>query len=634
MKTKLVRLWRIKTPFQKKHCIERIVRYFVMITIISMFLSSRGFSGSLDSLSTYYTRGLSTESWRGGFVYQSIIFSRYKLYVSEILSSSCLELSPTANKWKDQHYFLLDLTRTINQKFSAKLMGKSLTYSDKQSGYPNDIRTQFIGVGAEYKEENFKIPLLLGIKRDQRFKQSDQGASYRISVDNTRFELASYINRFHTAYEEDDLQRRKNNTFTISYLVNRTFQKGTSDSLKLSMNHQRRDYYISESGEIENREEKEQKLENFLTYKISHRFLCRIRGTISTRSLRINLLNNSQKKLKRQRKDFYTSGDISLYFKISSIRARASLAYLGEEQKYLVTETLPSSPYSGNNFLITPDNQSAYTTLSLQTWWQFSKNDSLIFTSYLQRFRYDTPDPTNFDDRDELRFHTDIREIHTFSPCLALHLNVSLNLLHFVYIYGEKSADNNWTRILRLSPTLFWSPIPRWRFSHSTEVLINTVDYDYESMLPSIRSFLYRKFQLEDSVRVSLTPRVSLRLFYRLELDENGKFLWDRWTEQKLADRVSRTVTVSMNYRPGKTINISPGYTFYSRRGYRYKVGLTNLQEKNIMLVFKSYGPILRIGYTSENLRFILAGNTIITNTPSTKKKILTRFNLGLSWIL
>ena len=605
-----------------------------MIPIVSMFLSTRGFSVPIDSLSTYYTQGLSTKSWRGGLTYQNSFSHRYKLYVSEVLFSSCMELSPGLNKWKDQHHFLLDLTRIINQKFSVNLLGKSLTYSDKQSGYPNDIRTEFVGVGAEYKNQNFKIPLILGIKKDQRFKQSDQGVSYRISLDNARFDLANYTNSFYAIYEKDNLQRRENNTLTISYLANRTFQKGTNDSLKLSMNRQRRDYYISESGEIESREEKEQKIENFLTYKISPGLRCRIQGAVSARSLRINLLDNSQKKLKRQRKDFSTSGDISFYFKIWAMRGIASLAYLGEEQKYIVIQTLPSSPYSGNNFLITPDNQSAYTTLSLQTRWRFFKMDSLIFTSYLQRFRYDTPDPTNFDDRDELRFHTDVKGIHTFSPRLALHLTVSLNLLHFVYIYGEKSADNNWTRILRLRPTIFWSPTPRWEFSHSTEVLINTVDYDYESMFPSIRSFLYRKFQLEDSVKVFLTPRASFRLFYRLELDENGKFLWDKWTEQKLADRVSRTVTVSMNYRPTKVISINPGYTFYSRRGYRYKMSVINLEEKSTMLDFRNYGPTLRIDYASKNLHFILAGNTIITRTLSAERKILTRFNLGLNWTL
>lgn len=605
-----------------------------MVEIIVMVLSPKGYPSPQDSLKTGYKRGLNIDSWRGGFVYRKALSSPYTLNVSEILSSSRLQVSPTEDKWKDQHHFILDFSRILTRRFSLNLLGSSFLFSDKQSGYINDIRTHLIGMGATYSGKKFRVPALLGVKEDHRFGQKDRGPSYRIGVELPRFDIGEYSNQFHTTFEEDNLRRRKNNRLSLSYLVFREFYTETSDSLRFALHRQRRDYYISPSGEIESREEKIQEAENTLTYRIRSGFHCHIRGGVSSRLLRIHLLNESDKTLKRERKDFNTVGAVNFRLKIPSFWINMSFSYVNEEQKYRLAETLPSSPYSGSRYLVTPDNRSAYSTFSLRTGWQFSSTDSVVLTSTLQRYRYDTPDPKNFDDRDELRFKLNCQEFHAFSPTLTLRLSLSLNLLHFVYIYGENSADNNWTRILRFNPTVSWTPTPRWKFSQSIEVLANYVDYDYESLFPSTRSFLYRKFRLDDSTQVHITPRLSLSLHYRLELDENGKFLWDRWLEQKLIDRQSHTLALSLYYRPWKGFHISPGYSFFSRRGYYYTTNHPSSQEKDLNLDHRSSGPYLGLSYQSNRLRFTLSGNTIVTKTLNIKKQVLNRIDLNMSWAL
>jgi hypothetical protein len=610
------------------------VNYLIMVEIFVMVLSPKGYPSPQDSLKTGYKRGLNIDSWQGGFVYRKALSSPYTLNISEILSSSRLQVSPTQDKWKDQHHLIVDFSRIFTRRFSLNLMGSSFLFSDKQSGYVNDIRTHLIGLGATYSGKKFRIPTLLGVKEDHRFGQKDRGPSYRMGVELPQFDIGEYSNQFHTTYEEDNLRRRKNNRFSLSYLVFREFYTETSDSLRLALHRQRRDYYISSSGEIESREEKIQEAENTLTYRIRSDFHCRIRGGVVSRLLRIDLLNESDKALKRERKDFNTVGNIDFRLKIPSFWIDMSFSYVNEEQKYRLAETLPSSPYSGSHYLVTPDNRSAYTTISLRTGWRFFSTDSVVLTSTLQRYRYDTPDPKNFDDRDELRFKLSCQEFHAFSPTLTLRLLLSLNFLHFVYIYGEKSADNNWTRILRFNPTVSWTPTPRWKFSQSVEVLANYVDYDYESLFPSTRSFLYRKFRLDDSTQVHITSRLSLSLHYRLELDENGKFLWDRWLEQKLIDRQSHTLALSLYYRPWKAFRISPGYSFFSRRGYYHTTNHPSSQDRELNLDHRSAGPYLGLSYQSNRLRFTLRGNTIVTKTLNIKKQVLTRIDLNMSWAL
>ena len=607
-------------------------KFFLVLGILLIFLPQKVIPNAQDSLYTGYNRGLNTDSWKGGFVYQKLFSTHSRLHVYEAFSSSRLRVSPSEDKWKDQQNLLLNFSRLLTSRFSMNLFGSSLLFSDKQSGYRNDIRTHLLGIGMSYNGKNFQIPVFIGSKDDRRFGQTDQGLNYRVGMYAPHFRFGEYKNQFGAGCDGDEFRRRKNSSLSVSYLISRQFYAETSDTLMLSLNHHRRDYYVSESGIIESREEKEQRADNTLTYRIGSGFLCHLSGGISSRSLKISLMNGPEKGRKRERNDFNTLGAVRLFLRTPSFRGNMALSYTGTEQKYKLADVSSVSPYSSSSLLSTPDNRSAYTTLSIKTGWKFLATDSLSFACSLQRYWYDTPDPANFDDRDELRYWLDFREIHTFSPNLMLHLSLHLNVLHFVYIYGEKSANNNWTRILRFSSAVSWRPSPRWKISQSAEVLANYVDYDFESYFTSVRSFLYRKFRFEDSTRVDLSPKMSLRFFYRLELDENGKFIWDRWLEQKLIDRHSHTLTLSMDYRPWRTFAISPGYTFYSRRGYRYDANTLATKERELTLDFRSYGPYIQIYYHSDRLRFILTGSTISTKNINIERQVITRIEMGMNW--
>jgi hypothetical protein len=260
-----------------------------------------------------------------------------------------------------------------------------------------------------------------------------------------------------------------------------------------------------------------------------------------------------------------------------------------------------------------------------------------MFFSSLQKLQYDTPDLANTDDRDELRFSADIQERHAFSETFEIRTGLAVNYLHQVYIYGEKSGDNNKIRILRFHPEIRWTPSRSFRLSQAAEVLANYVEYDYESLFPGVRSFLYRKFRLEDSVWVSLTPKILLFAHGRIELDENGKLLWSRWLQQRLVDSRSFSWTLSLDYRPFAGLHLMPGFAVYQRKGYRYPEtvlpGAGN-PGKELNLNFRNQGPVLKIAYLDERLLFALTASTTQTRTLNAPKQVLTRIDLNMSWRL
>jgi hypothetical protein len=606
-----------------------------MIGTLPMLLPGKSISAPTDSLQTSYIRGLNSESWGGSLQFQKTFSNHYHIFISEFLSSSLLHFKPDEDKWKDQSDLTLLLSRDLSRFFSISLIGKSYFFSDKQTGYVNDIKNNVIGLGTTYINKNFQIPLQLGVIEDQRYERKDSGIQYQFGMNAPHFDLDEYINTFNMTYEMEDLEKRKNTTFTISYLVNRQFQPGTSDSLRLTSNQMRRDYYVSASGEIESREEKSQTAENSLIYRISNGLFCRIHGALSARQLHISRIENPGKEQNHEREDFNAYGAIDIDFKTSSSWSNISFNYAAQDQKYRVTKDGSAlSVYSGLSLIKAPDNESAYTTLSFQSGWRFFSRDSLHLTAYLQRFRYDTPDPENYDDRDELRIQFALNEFHRFSSVLSMCIKCNVNLLHFVYIFGEKSADNNWTRIFRLNPEINWSPSPNWKWKQSVEVLANYISYDFESILPSIKSFLYRKFRLEESLESKVSQKLSFQLMYRLELDENGKFLWDDWMEQKLVDRYSHTFQLYLNYSLWNSLTIQPGYTYYSRKGYKYIPYNIFEIQKDIQIDFQNYGPSIAINYVSNRLRLNLTASKLATETLHLQKQILNRFNLKLSWAI
>jgi hypothetical protein len=601
-------------------------------------MTTKGFTATQDSIRTDYTRGLNTELWEWKFNYKTQTTPLYNFHINGILSSSRLTVTPDQDKWKDKHQFNLGVDRTLNADWTVQFLLDGFFLSDKQSGYldtlKNDIQTHSMGIGTSYKKKVLHIPCFIGFKEDRRMGQKDRGLNYKLGLAYRHFTFGSYNNRLLANYEEDFLDQRRNTTFTISYLLDRQFYRETVDTLKANIYHQRRDYYISMSGEIESRTESGQHIENLLTYYMGSGLTLSLYGKLFNRSQRYTQVTGTEQGLKRIRKDVQTEGNIRLLWKTSISQSSLGFRYDNEDQTYEFGETVLFAPYSGTSLLVAPDNQGTTTNLHMKTQWRITAFDSLTFYSSIQRFRYDTPDPENYDDRDELRYRFKIQEVHVFSPQLKLRTSLNLNLLHFVYIFGERSADNNWTRILRFSPSVIWRPSENLRITQTAEVLANYVDYDYEAFDPTVRSYLYRKFGIEDSLWIQLTPRISMNLYYELEMDENGKFLWEDWLEQKLIDRKNQNFALHVIYRPWRFLKLAPGYTFYLRQGYRYAIDILQGQLREKTIDFRSYGPTLGVEYRGHRLIFAMHGNLISTKILGYKKHNLTRLDVNMSWKL
>ncbi|MDM7925772.1 MAG: hypothetical protein QUS35_07105 [bacterium] len=586
-----------------------------------------------DSLSTRYQKGLNTDDW------QTVLnvgrsFGRNTVWLSDVWSSSRLVVDPKNDKWKDRHELSFGASRPIFPFLRLQVVGESRGLSDKQSGYMNDLRTRQVSVGLDASAGVLSLPVSIGVMEDERFGRADRGLTAAAGLGLSRFGFSDYSGDGSVRFRSDDLGPRKNGDLGWTAGVSRTFEPGTADSLRVSVRSQRRDYYVSAAGDVESRAETAREAANVLTYRLSRRARCRLEGALRDRALTIRDRTGGRSIRERERNDFGASGSAELIWTGRSLRAETGYRTAQNDQDYWIARDRPGSPFSG--LTDAPDNRSRLNTAWLRLAVRLSASDSVSFRSSLDRLRYDTPDEANADDRDELRFGSDLLVLHDFTGDLSLRTSLSFHSLHQVYIRARRSADNSRVRILRLNPELRWRPSPRFRASQSAEVLINTMAYDFEEPSTGIRSYLYRAFRLDDSVRVEVLARTGIFANVRLDLDENGKLLWKRWMEQRLADRQSFTGSVVLDHRPAEGWHLMPGWSVYRRKGWRFKpaAGAAGSGDagRELNLHFRNDGPVLKVAYAGGRLAVSAFAGLTRTRNLGAKTQRLTRLELNMSW--
>ncbi len=565
--------------------------------------------------------------WAGAATFERTLPSGGVMRFGDIFSSSRLQMLPGSNKWKDHNQLNLEYAVPFGPVWTWLTRGGSTVFSDKQTGYMNDIQTHFLGTGAVIQKKSVSVPIWLGLKSDRRYGRTDNGWSYEAGLNAPAFRLSEYDNSLNLRAEGDDLRKRKNSGLTLSYLVHRQFFADTHDSLSFRMRRQRRDYYVSEAGDVESWDESGREFENVLTYRLSHTLRVRFQGGVSSRTLAIRQVTGTEKELRRERKDFSAAGSVGFIFAGSSFLSDFSIRFSNEEQSYRFAKSASYSPYSGGVYSILPDNKGQWTTAAINARWNWSHRDTLVVHSSLQKLQYDTPDPANVDDRDDVRFWICASEAHSFSPELTARIGADFYWLHLVYLSGKKSADNNQTRILRLVPSIVYLPSRNVRLVQTAEVLVNTVHYDFEALLPGIQDFLYRKFRMDDSLRVALGRTFAFYFVHRVELDENGKLAWDSWLEERLLGRDSRTMSIEMAVMPFSGLTISPGYSVYRRDGRRYAE-----QDAPRAREFDSRGPTMRVLCRTNRVLMTCAISSLNISTYGAPAQRTTRVDLNMNW--
>ncbi|GAG53498.1 unnamed protein product, partial [marine sediment metagenome] len=126
---------------------------------------------------------------------------------------------------------------------------------------------------------------MLGVKWDKRIETPDKGFMQGLDVALYETRLGEYYGELQGHLINERLDDRRNSTRQLNISINRSFHGEASDTLNFNVNRQRRDYYISATGDLESRKEKLQKISNLLNYNLLSWGALRIQSDVSSGSV-------------------------------------------------------------------------------------------------------------------------------------------------------------------------------------------------------------------------------------------------------------------------------------------------------------------------------------------------------------
>jgi hypothetical protein len=161
------------------------------------------------------------------------------------------------------------------------------------------------------------------------------------------------------------------------------------------------------------------------------------------------------------------------------------------------------------------------------------------------------------------------------------------------------------------------------------------VDYDYEmgTTTTDLKSYIFRRFSFTQQIQAQLSRRTDIFLNYKLELEENGKLDWERWTEYLLMNRKNHWLHFNFNYQFRNHFVISPGFILHNRAEQRKNLasspGSYLAQGGNIT----SFGPTFKFVYQPHHrLHFSLEAIRRAVTMVSERKQFINHIDLTLSW--
>jgi len=587
---------------------------------------------SSPNINLNFQQNYTSYTWKENLNYQKTFSNHRSLTIQNHYVSNLLRTSFSQNKWRDSAQLSLEyqspLWRAIDQVFQTT----SSTYIDKQTGYENSARTHLISWGVKTSLlKKIHLKSVLGEKWDRRQGQQDRGLYYFTNATLTPSSWQGYVNRFRLNWQGSEMGRRRDYDFGIGYKIAREFYPGTIDSLSFQFYNTRRDYYISMKGDLESRRGKNRRLSNYLVYPISSSLKMKQISTFYSRDTYINQRLRTAAGGNRTRENLGATSETELQFKNRFIRSTLGMLYVYESETYTFSRSMQANPFSG--IPGTPDNKNRLLEIRHDLALHWGTQDSLIFQNSISRLQYDTPDTSNFDDRDELRTTHLIEWSHLFLPGFQIKIGGNVRLRHLVYLFSQKSADNNWNRIFRIYSNLAFSRSPGFSFKQRAEVLANYTDYDFEYVMQQVKSYVFREFSVTDSVSWNLFGQTRLSGYYRLEFEENGRLFWDAFAEQPLLSRQNHYYSLMVDFPILQVFRVFGGFQGYFRKEWPYKMIQNNIRRSNAPKRFRSYGPVLKIFLLgSQRKQGIVSISTLRVKNRDEKPYFINQINLQALW--
>jgi hypothetical protein len=561
--------------------------------------------------SIVFDKSLNTYHWVATTV-DTIDAGPYSLQLNEQYLSTLIRSSQILIN--DNQSLNLRLQRTLSDRLRLTGAVTSFVLSDNRGiGISNTSSHAVYGGVAWLPAPFLTIEPLVGSRFDTQRERLDRGPSYWLTVSSTPFDLGGYRSDIDANLQYDRIDPRTQESYAASVMLARAFDAGSRNALQLQYYRNRRDFYAEADPvisarfqtpfNIESRADNLFSMFDTLEYSLSRHVQLSFQGNVFTRSIDRSTLYKNVSDLRNSPIDshigeFRIEGSSRASFLLSPRFTASGTFFYQErdEQHALVADDgITISPLFNSLDKIEQrkNNHSRRTSLVGEMTAVVSGSDTVTVSGSANLLRYDTPSSENDDDRDELLYVANVTTRHRIGQHLSLSVSADVSLLHLVYLFSTRSADNTWNRILRLSPRVWYRPSKEFATSMNFEVLANYLSYDFEYLSATVRSFVFRQFSFVDSTRWAVSKRIGLNWFSQLRLYERGELHWEAFSEKPVNEFHEKMVISSVDYALTERLLSSLGIRYFSQVRYGFSG-----PDKTAENYLRSVGPMSSIGIT------------------------------------
>ncbi len=582
-----------------------------------------------DTLAAPHSTSLSFERLLSSFQWNlnhqtNYIHDRWFLMIDENFRSGLIR---TDRQFiKDQQELRILGGRRLNDRMDVRVSGSSLFLSDDQITGLNDagISDMYAGMGYTLFDNLTVVPYV-GYTIDRQAEKTDYGWSYLARLRGENIEYAETFLNIDSQFSLQQVDPRTTASHFIHVDLEREFDRQTFLTVQSYYTYSRREFYFSADDvtrdifnvamNIDQRFDQRVGTAGEIQYSLRENITGMVRTSIDWRTVTRDYFYQPTTPVTSYLfgtsvDEFSLNARIGLrYSFVDRFSGSSHLTYSERSEEHRlssVDETIPSSfvdERAESEFR--KNNISQRTTLATQGSVRLAQGHRFNFAGSTSILRYDTPSPLSFDDLDELRILLSTGTSHTINRYLTLTVSADLMLAHVVYLRAQRSANNNWNRVLRLTPALTYEPFDWLRTTNAFEVMANYTVYDFEDMLTNLRSLSYRQMGWIDSTRVQLTENTRFDFFSHYRRYERGEIRWDAFTERPLHSFEEVTLIASVRYdvRPG-SIAFAGGIRYFNRNRYRYIQ-----REREFETQLRNVGPTCYIFWDIDRrLRLTIQG--------------------------
>jgi len=522
---------------------------------------------------------------------------------------------------QDEYLDTLEINTAVGEGWRLRAQQVSSVLSDNRAIDLTKLAQHQGFVGFRFSPStNLQFGALGGYEYDSQQEEEDEGFSYMAEMEGREIRLEEFSGSFKSRWGQALLSRRRPGAGSLNLVVRREFGAEARNTISFSYERQRREFFTPADAEVQRvfqtksnifrRDMESFEVSDSLAYEPSNKFRIALLGGVANRlidrGLKYKILSSAAGLLLDTRiQELQLYGEFSSFYRVADwFDLDVGLSYREREERHSVREEngVPLAVFEKQQRSERRlENIAQRTTLSSQARMQLSQNDQLNFSGSATILRYDTPDTLNIDDRDELLISVGLQEVHRFSDELTLTVAGDVTLSHLVYLKALQSANNNWNRIIRFSPSVEYAPEPWFRTANQAEVLANYTVYDFEDQASTTKSFSFRQASWIDSTFVQLSQLLQLSFVGGIRVYERGILVWREFRERPQNYFVEQSYWPRLVFSATSSIQMGIGYRLFSQDRYRYQAS-TRILERRL----ETSGPTVAFEWEGVNMQRVM----------------------------